>query len=111
MDIPENGAFHPHPAEEISVDGPQKPSQTEWSGRNRSEGPTDAVRLTEKGLAFSDAVNNARSLARTRTDRVMELKRQLAQGTYRVLGDRIAINMIDESLENEKVLNHIDTNV
>ena len=50
-------------------------------------------------------------MSETRVDRVMELKRRLAQGTYRVMGDRIAVKMIDESLENDNVLNHIDTNV
>ncbi|WP_319525261.1 flagellar biosynthesis anti-sigma factor FlgM [uncultured Desulfosarcina sp.] len=111
MEIPENGALLPHPAEEISVDGPQQPSQTEGREQNSSQGHTDAVRLTEKGLAFSEAFGKARSLAETRVDRVLELKRQLAQGTYRVMGDRIAVNMIDESLENDSVLKHIDTNV
>jgi len=111
MEIPEHGAFHPYPAEKISADGQQQPSQMEASEQDGNVGKTDAVRLTEDGLDFIEPVNNPRSMAETRVDRVMELKRQLAQGTYRVMGDRIAVNMIDESLENEKVLNHIDTNV
>jgi flagellar biosynthesis anti-sigma factor FlgM len=111
MEIPENGALHPNPAEQISVDGQQQLSRTEAGEPDGNDSSADAVRLTEDGVDFINAVNNARTLAETRTDRVMELKRQLAQGTYRVVGDRIAVNMIDESLENEKVLNHIDTNV
>ena len=111
MEISENGPFHPHPAEEISVDAPKQPAPVEADGAGVSDGGADAVRLTEKGLAFSEAVGKARSLAETREDRVMELKRQLAQGSYRVMGDRIAVNMIDESLENDSVLKHIDTNV
>lgn len=111
MEIPENGAFHPNPAEKISADGQHQPSQTEVSKQDGNESRADAVRLTEKGIDFINAVNNARSMAETRVDRVMALKRQLAQGTYRVMGDRIAVNMIDESLENDNVLNHIDNNV
>ena len=111
MEIPDNGAFYPNPAEEISVDGQQQPPQAETSEPDDNRSGTDAVRLTEKGLEFITALNNARSMADTRADRVMELKRQLAQGTYRVMGNQIAVNMIDESLENDTVLNHIDTNV
>jgi flagellar biosynthesis anti-sigma factor FlgM len=111
MEILENGAFHPNPAEKISVDDQQQPSQTEASETDGNESRADAVRLTEDGIDFINAVNNARSMAETRVDRVMELKRRLAQGTYRVMGDRIAVKMIDESLENDNVLNHIDTNV
>lgn len=111
MEIPENGIFHRHPSEEISADAPQQSNRTESSGKDNNNARTDAVRLTEKGLGFMDAASHARSLPETRLDRVMELKRQLAQGTYRVMGDRIAVNMIDESLENDKVLKHIDTNV
>jgi anti-sigma28 factor (negative regulator of flagellin synthesis) len=79
--------------------------------QNREDGRRAAVRLTEKGFAFADDARPVRSMTETRMDRVMQLKRQLAQGTYRVSGDRIAVNMIDESLENDTVLNHIDTNV
>jgi flagellar biosynthesis anti-sigma factor FlgM len=111
MEIPKNGAFHRHPPEEISVDGQQQPSRAETSKPDGNDSRTDAVRLTEKGLEYINAVSHARSMADTRADRVMELKRQLAQGTYRVMGERIAVKMIDESLENDNALNHIDTNV
>lgn len=111
MEIPENGALHPHPATPISANGQQPPSKTETSETGSNEGRRDAVCLTQEGNAFIHAVQRARSMAETRVDRVMELRRQLAQGTYRVMGDRIAANMIDESLENDTVLNHIDTNV
>ena len=111
MEIPENGVFRPHPAEDKSADAPLESNRAESSGTDSNDGRTDAVHLTENGLAFNEAASHARALPETRLDRVMELKRQLAQGTYRVMGDRIAVNMIDESLENEKVLKHIDTNV
>jgi flagellar biosynthesis anti-sigma factor FlgM len=111
MEIPENGVFRPHSAEEKSADAPIQSNPTEASGTDSNDGRTDAVRLTEKGLAFNNAASHARALPETRLDRVMELKRQLAQGTYQVIGERIAVNMIDESLENDKVLKQIDTNV
>ena len=39
----------------------------------------------------------------------MQLKRQLEEGTYLVKGHQIAVNMINETLENNNVLKHIDT--
>ena len=56
------------------------------------------------------AVEHAYLLPEIREDRVMRLKRQLEEGSYRVKGNRIAVNMINETMENNHVLKHLDTN-
>ena len=75
----------------------------------RTTGDTDTVSLTEKGRELKTAAQHARLVPDIREDRVMRLKRQLEEGSYRVMGDRIAGNMIDESMENNTILKHIET--
>ena len=68
----------------------------------------ESVSLTRSGREIMAAVQQAQSLPDVREDRVMRLKHQLEQGTYRIEGHRIAANMIDEALENNHLLNSID---
>lgn len=69
----------------------------------------DTLSLTERGREFKTAAQRALRLPEIREDRVRQLKRQLEAGTYDVKGQRIAASMINESLENNHVLKHIDT--
>ena len=110
MEIPDKGPLHGPAAGEKPAEGSQQLSQSH-SGKvpTRSIGK-DTVSLTDKGREFNNAVDHARALPDVRLDRVMQLKRQLEEGTYRVKGQRIAVNMINETLENNHVLQHIDTN-
>ena len=107
MEIPEKGPLHGPVAGEKPAEGPQQAPQTDPVPMPAKS--KDTVSLTEKGREFNNAVDHARELPDVRLDRVMQLKLQLAQGTYRVEGNRIAVGMIDESMENDSVLKHIDT--
>jgi len=108
MEIPEKGPLQPLPVHNRSTeDMPQSPVKP--TGARRKPAEKDTVSLTERGREFVDATEHAHLLPEIREDRVMQLKRQLEEGTYRVKRHRIAVNMINETLENNLVLNHIDT--
>ena len=107
MRIPEKSAL-PLPARTVSAE-----KSTRVSDRPDTVGPAtggeDTVRLTESGRELKTAAQYARLVPDIREDRVMRLKRQLEEGSYRVRNDRIAGNMIDETLENNTILKQIDT--
>lgn len=109
MEIPDKGPLHGPVAGERPAEGPQQAPQTHPGKLPSKSAGRDTVSLTAKGREFNNAVDHARALPDVRMDRVMQLKRQLAQGTYRVEGTRIAVGMIDESMENNHVLKQIDT--
>jgi len=111
MEIPEKGPLLAPATGKRSAEGKQQSPLADLDGRPLSKTSRDTVRLTDRGRELNSAVDQARSLPDVRLDRVMQLKQQLAQGTYRVEGNRIAVNMIDESIENNTVLKHIDTKV
>ena len=68
----------------------------------------DTVNLTASGREFKTALQHAHTLPDIREDRVAQLKRQLEEGTYRVKGHRIAVNLISETLENNTILKRLD---
>lgn len=109
MRIPEKGALQSLPDLNRSAKGATggcaQPDPVE-----RPTGSNDTVSFTEKGRELKTAAHHARLVPDIREDRVMRLKRQLEEGSYRVQGDRIAGSLIDETLENNDILNHIDTN-
>ena len=108
MEIPEKGLLHslPAPNRLIEVLSPPPDKTTGMQGKAAEK---DTVRLTERGRAFKAAAEHVHLLPEIREDRVMALKRQLEEGTYRVKGHHVAESMINEALENNNVLKHIDT--
>jgi flagellar biosynthesis anti-sigma factor FlgM len=109
MQIPEKGALPPLPGgDPLADDRPERSVKVstvlETDGR-------DTVSLTESGREFKAAVDRARSLPDIRLERVQLLRQQLEKGTYRVEANRIAVGMIDETIENNNALKHIDTKV
>ena len=108
MEIPEKGPLHSLPAQHRPIEEVTRPP-TETTAAPRKAEEKDTVSLTERGRAFRAAADRAHLLPDIREDRVMQLKRKLEEGTYRISGHRIAVNMINEALENNQVLEHIDT--
>ena len=110
MEIPEKGPLHSLPVREGSKeDRPPLPAEP-YRERTTTE-QRDSISLTQSGRDYKTAVNQVQLLPENRDERVLQLKRQLENGTYHVEGDRIAVNMIDEAVENNIVLKHIDTKV
>ncbi len=108
MEIPEKGPLQTLPAQNRPHENVARPP-TETNGAHRNAEENDTVNLTERGRAFKAAVELAHLQPEIREDRVMLLKRKLEEGTYRVSGHRIALNLINETIENNQVLEHIDT--
>ncbi|MBC2711727.1 MAG: flagellar biosynthesis anti-sigma factor FlgM [Desulfosarcina sp.] len=108
MEIPEKGPLQSLPAQNRQVEEIPQPT-VEPNGAQRKSAERDTVSLTERGREFNAAVQHAHLLPEIREDLVMQLKHQVEAGTYRVKGHRIAVNMINETLENNNVLKHIDT--
>lgn len=108
MEIPEKSPLHflptPISMTEEALQPPGEPNRVQQESAQK-----DTVNLTEKGREFKTAVQRARSLPEIREDRIVQVKRQLEAGTYRVKGHRVAVNLINETLQNNTVLKHIDT--
>lgn len=107
MEVPRKGplAFCP-PRDGLTGVLPQSAAKTvDTPPKPFSE---DVVSLTASGRDSSMAVQRAQSVPDSREDRIMQLKRQLASGTYRIQGARVAGNMLRETLENNHVLEQID---
>jgi len=108
MEIPEKRPLPLPPVPSKPAGGvPQAPAGS--SNVQPQPSQKDTVSLTTGGREFKAAAQHAQLLPDTREDRILLLKRQLEEGTYRVEGRRIAANMINETLENNHVLKHIDT--
>lgn len=107
MEIPSKGPLLFTPDQKRSVETPAQPSAQ--AGRVKPNTiKTDTVSLTEQGQKVQTAVQQARLVPEIREDRVMRLKRQIEEGAYRVKGDQIAANLIDETVENNMVWERID---
>ena len=109
MEIPEKSPLPSLPVKDNSTD--IRPSAIGTIAPHQENSNTDSIRLTKKGREFQRAADQARLLPDVREERVQQLQRQLEMGTYRVEGNRIAGNMVDEAIENNNVLKHIDTKV
>jgi flagellar biosynthesis anti-sigma factor FlgM len=109
MEIPENGPVQSPPATNWTAEELPHPTAEPTTGTQRKSEGRDTVSLTERGREFKAAAELAHLLPEIREDRVMQLKRQLEEGTYRIKGHRTAVKMINETLENNHVLKHIDT--
>lgn len=107
MKIPENPPLQATSAGDRPSDDSAQTVITATGGRTKAD-TRDTVSLTEKGREYRSAVHQAQMLPDVRMDRVTALRRQLADGTYRVEGDRVASSMMDETVENNTVLKHID---
>jgi flagellar biosynthesis anti-sigma factor FlgM len=109
MEIPEKGALPPLTGSNPLTD--ERPGRLAKGGTVLETDGRDTVSLTAKGREFKAAFDQARSLPDIRLERVQLLRQQLEKGTYRVEADRIAVGMIDETVENNSALKHIDTKV
>ena len=107
MEIPEKGSVPSLPAADRSGEA-WPPASIEPTEVRPKTAPSDTVSLTERGREYKAAVQSAQSLPVIREDRIMRLKRQLEAGTYQVIGERTAANMIHETIENNRVWKHVD---
>ncbi len=69
----------------------------------------DQVELSEKARAMQQAAQALSVAEQERTERVQQVKMEIEKGTYKVVGAKVATDMLHEAFENEALLNKIDT--
>jgi flagellar biosynthesis anti-sigma factor FlgM len=69
----------------------------------------DQVELSEKARSMQQAAQALSAAELERTERVQQVKMEVEKGTYKVVGAKVATDMLYEAFENETLLNKIDT--
>ena len=68
----------------------------------------DTVDLSTHANEIREMVHKVNAMPDVREDKMAEMKKRIASGTYRILNDRIASHLVGETMENNAILNHID---
>lgn len=71
----------------------------------------DKVELSEQAREANQAFTQLKELPEIRNEKVGEVQNQVETGTYQVNGEKIAVSMLNESLENNAIMNAIDLEV
>ena len=111
MDIPEKGPNISVPPLETITGENKTPQKHAFTTGKEPVKPADTVKLSESGRAFKLAAGQSPSVPDIREDLILRIRQQLANGTYRIDGNRLAGDLIDEAVENNAALKHIDTKV
>ncbi|PID40380.1 MAG: flagellar biosynthesis anti-sigma factor FlgM [Proteobacteria bacterium] len=109
MDILEKGPLSTTPAMGAPTLEKRNPEKRYLSAANAPSTPPDTVSLSDLGRAFKSTTGQTQSVPDIREDRIQRIRRQLADGTYRIDGNRLAQSLMEESAENNTVLKQIDT--
>ena len=89
----------------------------EQSRPNRKSGPPvagvsdDTVQLSARAREVQEAANALAKLPDVREEKVQQLKMAVERGTYKVVGTKVAMNMLRETFENNMALSQIDMRV
>jgi flagellar biosynthesis anti-sigma factor FlgM len=67
----------------------------------------DKVNLSERGREVQQAFNALKEMPDVRTAKVARIKMDVESGTYRVVGSRIANEMLREAFENNLILQNL----
>lgn len=65
--------------------------------------PEDTVNFSKAAQEIQEAQKAAKAVPDVREDKVTEIQQRIESGTYQVDGDKIAFNMLRESLINQKI--------
>ncbi len=68
----------------------------------------DKVNLSDRAREVQQAVQALKAMPEVRGEKVQEVKTDVAQGTYKVDGDKAATGILRESFENNAILQKID---
>ena len=109
MEIPEKGPLSPVPPVDTPKGEKKDPRRHAFTADKEPSTPADTVKLSDHGREFKPAAGQAQSVPDIREDRIQRIRQQLANGTYRINGNRLAGNLIDEAVENNAALKQIDT--
>ena len=81
-------------------------------GANRmhasASAPDDKVHLSARAREVQEAAQALAQLPDVREDKVQQVKMEVETGTYKVIGRKVAMDMLKETFENNMLLNQID---
>jgi negative regulator of flagellin synthesis FlgM len=72
---------------------------------------SDKVDLSDRAREVQQAAQMLKEMPDVREDKVQQVKMAVDNGTYNVIGTRVATHMLRESFENSFILNSIDQHV
>jgi negative regulator of flagellin synthesis FlgM len=72
---------------------------------------TDQVEISDQAKRVQEAVLQAQDGSDIRQDKVQEIKMEVEKGTYKVAGAQVATDMLNETIENNIILQKVNTRV
>jgi negative regulator of flagellin synthesis FlgM len=93
----------------IAESNHQEPAKA--SATSQQSGGSDKVELSKQAKEANRAFAQLKALPDVREDKVGEIKNQVETGVYNVDNGKIAVSMLNESLENNAILNTINLEV
>lgn len=68
----------------------------------------DKVQLSARAREVQEAANALAKLPEIREEKVQQVKMEVENGTYKVVGNKVAMDMLKETFENNILLSQID---
>lgn len=79
-----------------------------YSGSNRYQfSGIDKVNLSDRGREVQQSFNMLKELPDVRESKVAQIRMDVENGTYKVIGPRIASEMLREAFENNMILHNV----
>ncbi|MGD9009247.1 MAG: flagellar biosynthesis anti-sigma factor FlgM [Desulfobacteraceae bacterium] len=93
----------------------QVSAATSRTGRKSGHSVTgvadDKVQLSAQAREVQEAANALAKLPDVREEKVQQVKMAVESGTYKVVGNKVAMDMLRETFENNMALSQIDMHV
>jgi flagellar biosynthesis anti-sigma factor FlgM len=89
----------------------QQQQTAESATAQATTGQADTVNLSDQAREAQKAVQSLQNTSDVRTDKVEKVKMEVDKGTYKVVGAQVATDMLRESLENNLVLQKVNSRV
>jgi flagellar biosynthesis anti-sigma factor FlgM len=70
---------------------------------------TDQVELSDQAKKIQQAVQQVQDGSDIRQDKVQQIKMEVDKGTYKVVGAQVATDMLNETIENNIILQKVNT--
>ncbi len=70
---------------------------------------TDQVELSDQAKKIQQAVQQVQDGSDIRQDKVQQIKMEVEKGTYKVVGAQVATDMLNETIENNIILQKVNT--
>lgn len=72
------------------------------------QGAVDKVQLSDQARQIQQAAQEANKVSDVREDKVRGIKMDVEKGTYKVVGEQVATDMLKEAFENDVILHKIN---